>query len=95
MFKKSVCLGTSLAVQWLRFLASTGGGVGSIRGWETKIPTQWGVAKKRKNLFAVKIQDLLYPNPQAQGSRWGNWDPERSHIQMELHFGVRSLAIEL
>ena len=39
-FKK----GTFLAVQWLRFQASTAGGVGSIPGQETKIPhtAQWG-----------------------------------------------------
>ena len=30
--------GTSLAVQWLRFGASTAGGMGSIPGWGTKIP---------------------------------------------------------
>ena len=61
----------------------------SIPSWGTKIPHVMGCGQeKKKNLFALKIQDLLYPNPQVQGSRWGNWDPERSNIQMELHFGM-------
>ena len=34
--------GTSLAVQWLSFCASTAGGVGSVPGWGTKIPhAEW------------------------------------------------------
>ena len=90
MFKKSVSLGTSLAVQWLSSLHPLEGArVQSLVG-ELRSHMPWGVAKKRKkNLFALKIQDLLYPNQQAQESRWGNWDPERSNIQMELHFGMR------
>ena len=41
--------GTSSAVQWLRFCASTAGGMGSIPGQRTRIPhaTQHG-PKKRK-----------------------------------------------
>ena len=31
-------LGTSLAVQWLRFCASNAGGMGSIPGWVTMLP---------------------------------------------------------
>ena len=31
-------LGTSLAIQWLRFLASIAGVTGSSHGWGTKIP---------------------------------------------------------
>ena len=38
--------GTSLAVQWLRFQASTAGGVGSIPGSETKIPHAMGWGQK-------------------------------------------------
>ena len=30
--------GTSLVVQWLRLSSSNAGGVGSIPGWETKMP---------------------------------------------------------
>ena len=35
---KTVTLGASLAVQWLRLYASTPGGEGSITAWGTKIP---------------------------------------------------------
>ena len=35
--KVSICLGTSLAVQWLGLLTSTAGGAGSIPGQGTKI----------------------------------------------------------
>ena len=42
--------GTFLAVQWLRLLASTTGGAGSIPGWGTKIPhaAQCGQKEKKK-----------------------------------------------
>ena len=44
--------GTSLAVQWLRLWASNSGEVGSIPGWETKIPhATWHSKKKKKNFF--------------------------------------------
>ena len=80
MFKKSVCLGTSLAVQWLRFLASTGGGVGSIRGWETKIPTQWGVAKKRKKSVCPKNSGPPVPKPTGTREQMGKLGPrEKSY----------------
>ena len=37
-------VGTSLAVQWLRFRASNAEGTGSITGWGPKIPhaARWG-----------------------------------------------------
>ena len=43
--------GTSRAVQWLRFCASTAGGAGSIPGRGTKIPhaAQHGQKIKKKN----------------------------------------------
>ena len=42
-------LGTSLAVQWLRFCASNAGGMGSIPGGGTKIPhAAWHSQKKNE-----------------------------------------------
>ena len=38
----------SLVGQWLRFLASTAGDMGSIPDWETKIPQAAGTAEKKK-----------------------------------------------
>ena len=40
---------TSLVVQWLGFRASTAGGVGSIPGWGSCMPS--GMAKKKKFVF--------------------------------------------
>ena len=41
--------GTSLVVQWLGLHASNAGDMGSIPGWETKIPhATWHAKKKRK-----------------------------------------------
>ena len=41
--------GDFLAAQWLRLHASSGGGVGSVPGWETKIlHAAWYSQKKRK-----------------------------------------------
>ena len=37
--KKKTMEGTSPVVQWLRLHASIAGGMSSISGWETKIPT--------------------------------------------------------
>ena len=37
-FHAQKCPRTSLAVQWLRLLTSTAGGMSSIPGWGTKIP---------------------------------------------------------
>ena len=49
---KSICIGTSLAVQWLRLHTSTAGGTGLIPGQGTKIPhAAWRdhpTTKKRK-----------------------------------------------
>ena len=46
---KSHLVGPSLVVQWLRLLTSTAGGVGSILGWEAKIPhALWYVKKKER-----------------------------------------------
>ena len=42
---KKLCLGTSLAVQWLRLCTSNAGSVSSISGQGTKTPHA-GVAKK-------------------------------------------------
>ena len=42
--------GTSLAVQWLRHLASTAGGEGSIPGRGTKMPHAMGCSQKKRNL---------------------------------------------
>ena len=44
------CKETCLVVQWLRLCTVTEGGVGSIPGWETKIPyaTEFGKKKKKK-----------------------------------------------
>ena len=41
-------LGTSLAVQWLRFCASNAGGMGSIPGGGTKIPHAACHSQKKK-----------------------------------------------
>ena len=43
-------VGTSLAVQWLRLHASIAGGVGSIPGHGTKIPSCCVAKKKEKKL---------------------------------------------
>ena len=41
--------GTSLVVQWLGLHASNAGDMGSIPGWETKMPhATWHAKKKRK-----------------------------------------------
>ena len=51
--------GTSLVVQWLRFCTSTAGVVGSIPGWETKVPqATWQdknkqIDKKQKKMKRV------------------------------------------
>ena len=47
--KTLIMSGTSLAVQWLRLLASTTRGIGSISGWGTKFPMAHGMAKKAKH----------------------------------------------
>ena len=41
-------VGTSLKVQWLRLCASNTGVVGSIPGWETKIPYALQAQPKNK-----------------------------------------------
>ena len=43
---------TSLAVQWLRLLASAAGGVGSTPGGGTKIPTCCTMWPKKQNVNA-------------------------------------------
>ena len=45
---------TSLAVQWLKLLASTAGDVGSIPGWGTKIPHAMVWPKKKKKAAAAE-----------------------------------------
>lgn len=48
---KTVNVGTSLAVQWLRLCAPNAGDMGSIPGWRTKIPhycTAWPKRKKKE-----------------------------------------------
>ena len=47
--------GTSLAVQWLRLHASTAGGVGSIPGWETKIPHAARCRQKKKKVMETLV----------------------------------------
>ena len=39
---------TSLMVQWLRLCISTAGGMGSVLGWETKIPLAEALLKGKK-----------------------------------------------
>ena len=41
---------TSLAVQWLRFCASTARGMGSVPGWRAKIPHTM-VQPKKENIY--------------------------------------------
>ena len=52
--KKS--LGTSLAVQWLRFHTPNAEGTGLIPGWGTKIPhaAWYGLNKMKKSCFRPK-----------------------------------------
>jgi len=45
---KNGALGTSLAVEWLRFHASSAGGMGLIFGKGTRIPHAAGSFKKKK-----------------------------------------------
>ena len=56
--------GTFLAVQWLRFHASTEGVTGSIPGWGTKIPQaeQCGQKKKERKYVKrkVRINQTMY-----------------------------------
>ena len=42
---------TSLMVQWLRLCISTAGGMGSVLGWETKIPLAEALLKGKKKIF--------------------------------------------
>ena len=50
-------IGTSLEVQWLRFWASNARDVGSIPGWETKIPqATWHSQKNFKNIYFFKVE---------------------------------------
>ena len=46
-------IGTSLAVQWLRLLASNAGGAGSIPGWGTKIPHTTQPKKKIPHISEI------------------------------------------
>ena len=49
---QSTCLGTSLAVQWLRRHTPNAGGTGSIPGQGTKIPNaSWCGQKKKKTTY--------------------------------------------
>ena len=49
--KINTLVGTSLAVQRLRLTASNAGGIGSVPGWETKIPyTLWRGQEEKKIL---------------------------------------------
>ena len=54
-------LGTSLAVQWLRLCASTGGGASLIPGWETKIlqAVRSSQKVKKKNSQSPQYWQLL------------------------------------
>ena len=62
LLPSKVMQGTILVVQWLRLCASSAGGMGSIPGWGTRVPTG-SVAqlrKKEKNnvvFFFFKMQD--------------------------------------
>ena len=47
LFKKQGS-GSSLVVHWLRFCASTAGGMGSVLGWGTKIPHTKPFSQKNK-----------------------------------------------
>ena len=46
---------TSLAVQWLRLLASTAGGAGSVPGGRTRSHMLGSVAKKKKKHKQSKV----------------------------------------
>ena len=50
-----VCLGNSLAVQWLGVCACTARGMGSIPGWGTKIPRAVQRRQKKKKKFAYSV----------------------------------------
>ena len=66
---RNVYSGTSLAIQWLRLHASTGGGIGSIPGWETKIlHAAWHSQKRKKKTEEICIWSLpLVPDTKFMG----------------------------
>ena len=59
-----VCIGTSLAFQWLRLCASTAGGAGSIPGQGTKIlhAVQSNTKKKKKCIYGLHCLRNSYFN---------------------------------
>ena len=60
-------LGTSLAVQWLRFCAPTAGGAGLITGEGTKIPhAAWHSQKKEKEKKEIHLNSPMDPT----GLKW-------------------------
>ena len=50
---KSLGLGTSLVVQWLRLHAPNAESLGSILGWGTKIPHATGMGYKNKKALCL------------------------------------------
>ena len=67
----------SLVVQWLRFCASNAGGVGSIPGWETKIPhvARYG-QKKIKRMTKANQAKVAFGLERGQ-------DPSQLHLRMK------------
>ena len=49
-------VGTSLAVQWLRFRTSTAGGTGLIPGQGLRLHMPHGAANKKKKVYAASKQ---------------------------------------
>ena len=61
--KNRGAMGTSLAVQWLRFRASSAGGAGSIPGLGTKIPH---AARPKKLKKKKKKKEIMGPSTGEQ-----------------------------
>ena len=57
---KKIYIGTSLVAQWLRFCASTIGGVGLIPGQGTKIPHATWCGQKKKEKRKENVHTHTY-----------------------------------
>ena len=64
-------MGNSLVDQWLGLRTATAGHMGSISGWETKIPNNHIVQKKKKiNVFHfLLIRDMHHHHQSAQDTK--------------------------
>ena len=64
---KSDFMGTSLVVQWLKLHDFNAGDMGSIPGWETKIPhaVRHGQKKKKKKIRRFPMAVIPSSNSQA------------------------------